>query len=715
MSALRDGASGIGGVWLERIFGSEALGYFGVQTSITASPMSSAMALAADVALWFVPIITFYILGAGLIYSAQEGQVLGKRWNTVFVPLRGVGALMFSAPVVPGGLAAIQIFVVGLGLLGNFIGNEAAVILSEKIYTPGSAYVPKTITTGGSAAQSQAFASLVGTGACMSAATNLGYGTGSEFAKPKSTAAEDVWNGLGPGKGKIAQSNYKIPLSKICGQGVNLSSANPGYPSDQLDCSETEYPDICKKVQSVNSKFQDKINNILKNGLLDNEAITKIADEYRREMTGSINPDLSKIISANKDAISKLGWPGLGNFFQRYSNISGEFDNYMLYSANPAFDFKSIGDATQAGMALNQQAAMAFNRAKNALTPGSDLDLSERVSAIGSGAAGATNASIASLVNSVDQKGFAAIYRNAVFGIGKSSDDVGGFEAAQRMGGLITAMGTVALGVLPSEEEIALRKANEAQVEIEGTSSDQIEDYVLGVGSGVAKLLDIVKKTARAGADSAAEMGRMAAKACIVAGMGLMVLLPFIPTAFFIHQTISWIVWLGVASVASPLWTIMNALPGGDDPIHQSAIQGLKLLGYITLFPLLVVLGFGVSITIFNTAIPYTFEAMMGHISPSAIGSVLDILIKPMMVSVMVIVETGLCMSLIVVLPNKCADWIGVGAPQDGHHEKILAGVGVQNHGHSNPGGISSRGTRVGNTPFGGFASKVFGKAWPRK
>ncbi|AXE32477.1 hypothetical protein DK842_22700 [Chromobacterium phragmitis] len=657
MSALSEGAKGIGYVFLERLLGSEALGYFGIQASgVNSAPMTSGMALAADVALWFMPLITFYILGMGLLYSSQEGTVLGKRWSAVIVPLRGVGGLLFSAPVVPGGLSAIQIFVVGLGLLGNYIGNEAANVLAEKIYQPGSGFVqarmsaPLTDNT----AKANAFAALTASEVCMMAARNLGYGTGTSAGGASSggsSAAKALWGTETGAKGGV--SPVTTPLSAICGnaQVGGAGGSNPGYPTDVMDCGATEYPSVCNAVQRVNQEFRGKVQARLQSnrGILADQDMFDLAQQYRDAMTRAINPDLSEVITKNAEAVKKMGWPGLGNFFQKYSAASGEFDNYIYHSANPKFDFKNIGDATQAGMALSDQSQMAFKRAANVF----DYTWEGALRSLGAVASGADSTAARLVLSAQGVEN--TILRNMIFGVGNSAFDVGAMDAVQRLGIYMNVAGALTLKYAGDE-------ASDGEGGIDEKSGETKDS-----GSVSSSLADGLKVLA--GGNGMKDMLRMMAKPAMLAGLVLTTLLPSLPTIYFVLMTMEWVIWLIVAAMASPLWMIFHMLPDGDSLVNNRAETGWGLLAYIALFPLFVVLGFGAAMTLFNVAIPFAFEMMMSISSSSTAGATMDILFKPILMAAVVIGTTFLTMSLIISLPHRLATWINIHPQSDSLQE----------------------------------------------
>ncbi|AUH51467.1 hypothetical protein CXB49_11880 [Chromobacterium sp. ATCC 53434] len=672
MSVLSEGAKGIGFVFLERVLGSDALSYYGIHaTGVNSAPMTTGMALAADVALWFTPLITFYIMAMGLIYSSQEGVVLGKRWSAVIVPLRGVGGLMFSAPVVPGGLSAIQVMVVGLALLGNYIGNEAANVLASRVFLPGNGYVHSRPVSlfNNTAMAATAFAAITASVVCVDSAKNLGLAgstPGASGGGKRDASAGGASNAAGASSattlwGVISGSTQAITqsVSDICsgagtpassGQGAAAGGTPANYDSSKVDCAQAPLSSQCGAIQRAAVWLRKAVENLLRQsgGVLDENSLALLAGAYLTQMNSAIDMDMSGVIKENVKAVQKLGWPGLGNFYQKYSSFSGEIDNYIYYSGEPKFTFKDIGDETRAGMALNDQARMAFKNAFKTV----NFSVQGILGGFFGNLASAANASAVSALTELQIQVENRVLRNLLFGFGNSAYDVGAFDAVQRLGGLLNMFGTTTLDMLvcDSRDTVAGPAGAPAKCEAAKSSGDN------------AMISNAVKSISGAGM---ADVATMMAKSAIMASMVLTMLLPSLPTIYFVLMTLEWVIWLVVAVLASPLWMIFHMLPDGDSLVHSRAETGWGLLAYVTLFPLLVVLGFCASMTLFNVAVPFAFEMMMSVTGSTAIGASLDFLVKPMLMAAVVIGVTFMTMGLMISLPHRIANWLNINPQSD--------------------------------------------------
>lgn len=121
--------------WIKDIFGGFIYSLWGedaTKDSESITVLSQAIGYTNVLALFLGLIVIFYVLVGGALNTANEGEVLGKSWSSVWLPLRtalGFGLIM-PAPGVGGGVFSVaQMFIVWLVLMGS----NAATILWEKI------------------------------------------------------------------------------------------------------------------------------------------------------------------------------------------------------------------------------------------------------------------------------------------------------------------------------------------------------------------------------------------------------------------------------------------------------------------------------------------------------------------------------------------------------------------------------------------------------
>lgn len=121
--------------WLQQIFGDFIFFPWGgstAPTGIEATLVSHAVGFTNVVALILGIVIVSYVFMAGAINTAAQGEVLGKQWSKVWLPIRTAISFGLITPVVGVGggvVSLVQAFVLSLII----IGSNAATLLWEKV------------------------------------------------------------------------------------------------------------------------------------------------------------------------------------------------------------------------------------------------------------------------------------------------------------------------------------------------------------------------------------------------------------------------------------------------------------------------------------------------------------------------------------------------------------------------------------------------------
>ena len=116
---------------------------FGPLTGAGASPLTSVVKLFNSAILFLGGVFMAYTIIAGTMATAHDGEMLGKKWSSLWLPIRttlGAAAVM---PVIGGGWCAAQALVVWLATLGIGIANsmwgvyiQNGNMLGDAIYNP---------------------------------------------------------------------------------------------------------------------------------------------------------------------------------------------------------------------------------------------------------------------------------------------------------------------------------------------------------------------------------------------------------------------------------------------------------------------------------------------------------------------------------------------------------------------------------------------------
>lgn len=136
--------------WFRQIFG----GFVFSDGSNEVGLIAYVLGFTNILALFLGVIIVFYVFIAGAVNTAQSGEVLGKSWSTVWLPVRTFAgfALIMPVPGIGGGVfSAAQMAVVSLLIMGSnsatFLWNYTAdkMVAGASIVTPVGLDAPITV------------------------------------------------------------------------------------------------------------------------------------------------------------------------------------------------------------------------------------------------------------------------------------------------------------------------------------------------------------------------------------------------------------------------------------------------------------------------------------------------------------------------------------------------------------------------------------------
>lgn len=164
-----------------------------------------------------------------------------------------------------------------------------------------------------------------------------------------------------------------------------------------------------------------------------------------------------------------------------------------------------------------------------------------------------------------------------------------------------------------------------------------------------------------------------------MAGDTLSVILPMMPYLMWFGVCFGWIVLCVEAMVAAPLWVVVHLHPDGDGVVGRGG-AGYSLVLSLTLRPALMIMGFIAALTILpilggiiNESFGGAFSMMAGD---SFIGLIEGLAVIGMYAYLMILVVRK-SMSLIHVLPDEVMKWIGAhsGQSMGGYAQSAAKGV----------------------------------------
>lgn len=145
-------------------------------------------------------------------------------------------------------------------------------------------------------------------------------------------------------------------------------------------------------------------------------------------------------------------------------------------------------------------------------------------------------------------------------------------------------------------------------------------------------------------------------------GLALAYYLPAIPFIRWISALIGWVILIVESLVAAPLWLCAHALPEGDGAAGQHGKRGYFLLLAILIRPPLMVTGFFSAIILMNVLgrlIGASFEMFIAGTAQSKIIGMTGTFSMLVILGVVVIMAANKFFSLIHYLPEHVTSWIG--------------------------------------------------------
>jgi len=153
----------------------------------------------------------------------------------------------------------------------------------------------------------------------------------------------------------------------------------------------------------------------------------------------------------------------------------------------------------------------------------------------------------------------------------------------------------------------------------------------------------------------------------LFAGMFLFFILPLIPFVYFSFAVIAWILEIFEAVVAMPLWALAHLRIDGDGMPGGAAVSGYSLLLMILLRPALIVMGliggyviFGAAVFFLSSLFNGAVGNLRGEIAGGSVGAV-SVFVYTVIFVFLVYNISVMCFKMIDDVPKGILRWLGVG------------------------------------------------------
>lgn len=627
--------------WLQQTFGDVVFSAWdggASPTGVDATLLTHAVGFTNVVALILGIVIMGYVVIAGAIHTAASGEVLGKNWSTVWLPLRIAVALGMITPVIgaKGIISAVQALVMSLIVIGS---NAGSLLWSEvvKRITEGDAVTAVTPATSPATVKT-IFQALVCAEWTYRYEGSYSDGADVAVAKIYKTNIPVTGNGL---RGPVSTANWSAILDenvqKIafgddgdCGSisfSVSDTTDNSAFKQDYSALAAKEgmnaarremlrlinnlapfaaalireeqiggYGNIQGKIAGKENSFDKEYGaEIGKYQEIVEDFVARFPEEVTKATTGN-----SRVQSMWKEQLNHGGWGAAGRWFFEISrfhhlnhSIISSVVNSVSMPTNPNFCgfmgfitkiFSNCEKQTEAAAAdITDATALFHNAATRNIASSGRGDQNARVRASMAAADEAKDKDMASLPVYMS-KSIAQGILSAVVWNGESwTDGMHGSGSVRDTSSLANPFRTVtAIGETINGTAMTMWVAA-GFIEVKGG----IAGAVPGAGGGLKAFAHWVSVTLTS-----------MVVALIPMGFILSYLLPFLPIITWIRLLVAYLLTAIEAVVAAPLAVIMMVTPEGEGIAGTRLERAIQMLAAIILKPTLLVIGLIAALTL---------------------------------------------------------------------------------------------------------------------
>lgn len=613
-------------------------------------------------------ILVFYTLVAGTLSTAHDGEMLGKRWSSLWVPIRttlGAAAIM---PSLAGGYCVIQAIVIWLALQGVGMANtmwNAFLDQGAQQMIEGAFYSPP----GNSRQIRETFHDMFMSSACTAAFKK----SQEDMGVLGSIGARVIPAEISPVTiGNVSGFNYG-PAGAMCGKvymqtGSPASVERPDGPASSSALVDAQaIADALVPVHMANMNAAKTTMEQLANRLVQGQLT---AEEYDQALNSLVNNYTSELRStakathdAQKEALSAQlisgmkvdGWALAGIYYMAVVRAQDEITRAVSQTpASASGELWGTGDAVtdviSAGPAglLKAGVSAAMNSFINSGERKALLDSARSMIR-------ASNSGTLSQIESIadDATGNSWIMKVVSWFMNDDMSFLGNSEFAQQ-----------------NQNPIIMAK-NLGENMTTGAWS------ALGIGGGALALSGLGAGVAGAWATVFSQPLFALFAVFVVPGAMLSTYVPMIPYILWVGVIIGWVILVVEAVIAAPIWAVAHMAPDGDGVVGRGG-QGYMLVLSLTLRPPLMIMGLACSIALMQPVGYFINSTFLGAfavgVNPSPLG-LTQAIAGCVIYAIVMISVIHRVFSLIHVVPDRILRWIGGGGNELGEQATSVEGM----------------------------------------
>lgn len=608
-------------------------------------------------------ILAAYTILAGTLGTAHDGEMLGKKFSSVWIPIRYSLGTALVLPVIPGGYCVMQQIVMWLVLQGVGLAD---IVWTSYVGAPIGSLTAKMNNSNKQNVLKFAEHVALASGCTYAAASiyNAGSSTVSTLlqpinAAPNFTMKHDVENGKYYFGNQATIANIIMNNKKQCGEitlpgavdkdiakfygtvgnkvgasapsggklgAINIAFATPS--TEPIYLAHTKAADAV--IQKINTAAQ---NAVASETAIPYSIVIKSAEEY----INSVEVASATYVSGSNDSIAKLkeqssqqGWFLAGAWYTRLTML-----NYHI-----------------------QQSVNMAPKGESSTSLGSVFNFLDSI-----------NPAIEKVQGEILVKnGQSTNISNAEKDEGDSKD--GEKSANTLVNKLINSFTGIDIKELNANEKppvIILQEAGDALIDMWMNTMLLLLDAsilsLLSMGAATPIFITII--------------GFIAAPAAALVGIGFTLgyMLPNLPFLMWIGVILGWLIMVIEAILAAPLWAIMHLHPNGDDLTGKGANGYMLVLG-LTLRPVLTVFGLIAALVVTDLMGEFVNKIFFSVFQIGNAGGIKGFLVIFFSFSIYTMSQFSLfkkTFSLMHVIPDQLLRWIGGGGEQLGQYAGSIA------------------------------------------
>ncbi len=621
------------------------------------SPLTSLILVFNGALLTVAGIMLLYTILGSTLATAHDGEMLGKKWSTLYVPIRtslGAAAMM---PVVNGGWCVAQVVVIWLAMQGaamanlmwdKFIGQGDSLITSATYAPPSTlSAIRKTYTT------------MFMNATCVASKEGIRQASGAD-------SDLNVMNQV-PYSSRIVKDNdqrFWIAYGESSVLGMITSS--PASPVSPTTCGtvaleESTYPQtkiwngLTNNTGSmlINPRADEMMGPLVKvrrnefkqakivtddlavrmvQGVLTQEEFNtemdKLLESYSKNMTQVAQETFAN--NMNTDFLNKMkqdGWINAGAFYVQMARAQDQITRTITNA--PVVALPKFSDSRIGGNMNNMATAISE------YVSGNDApDELERAS------------------NFV--RSYSSSMGGALSGVGENSVDPGSSEWSTKfVNWFINEDSALGIGV-PDTNENPIMMAKNLGDKMTATAWGALGAAALagmftigGAGVGTAVLL--------------APIFALVFSSLVVPGAMMSTYLPLMPYIMWLGVVLAWGIMLFEAIIAAPLWMLVHLSPDADGIVGKGG-QGYMLILSLVLRPPLMIMGLVASFVLMKPIGQLVNSTFVGAFSIAVTPGVFGLtqaVAGCIIYCVVMMILVQRVFSLMHVIPDRLLRWIG--------------------------------------------------------